>query len=126
MINRTEGLKTEDPVLYTGIWVPSVTAKSINDRDVYETRGAFVRYLSSNQILYISMSETPFFIKNIQEPIVRSGEMIFNNILFSTMCLELFALSFLMFKLAILPIVKQILFRIKKYRSSRFIRKTAF
>ncbi|UJR10746.1 hypothetical protein I4U23_014934 [Adineta vaga] len=111
VINRTEGLDINDPVTYSGIWIPTVTIRSLNDRIAYEQQGTYLRYLSSQQTISIALSETQFFIKNTQEPIARSGEVIFHNILFSTVCIELFGLAFLLFKLALLPLLK---FLIKK------------
>ncbi len=105
-INRTEGLEQDDPATYSGIWIPTLTIKSLNDELAYAQQGTFIRYLSSQQILFIDISETQFYIKNIQEPIARSGEILFHNILFSTVCIELFGLAFLIFKLALLPLLQ--------------------
>lgn len=106
VINRTEGLASNDPVTYSGIWIPTVTNDLIDDRLIYEKLGDHLRYLSSEQILSIDFSETQFFIKNSQEPIARAGEIFFHNVLFSTVCIELFALIFLLFKLVLLPLLR--------------------
>ena len=111
-INRTEGLQTSASVSYSGIWIPTLTVKSVNDRLIYEQQGAYLRYLAGQQVVLVSLSETPFFIKNTQEPIARSGEILFHNVLFSTVCIELFALAFLLFKLALLPVFRWILLTI--------------
>lgn len=112
-INRTEGLEQNDPATYSGIWIPTLTIKSLNDQFAYQQQGTFIRYLSSQQILLIDFSETQFYIKNIQEPIARSGEIIFHNILFATVCIELFGLAFLIFKLALLPLLQLVVFKLE-------------
>jgi hypothetical protein len=60
-INRTEGLNIDDPVTYSGIWIPTLTTKSLNDRIAYKQQGTYLRYLSSQQILLIELSETQFY-----------------------------------------------------------------
>ena len=54
-------------------------------------------------MLNIIISEASFFVKNRQSPIAKQPEVIFHNLLFTIVCLELFGLIFLLFKLALLP-----------------------
>jgi hypothetical protein len=115
VINRTEGLSSDDPNLYSGIWIPTITVKSLNDRAAYTQRGQYLRYLVSQQIVLLEISETQFFIRNTQEPIARAGEILFHNILFSTVCLELFGLAFLIFKLALLPLTRYFVSKVEFY-----------
>ncbi|UJR13173.1 hypothetical protein I4U23_000196 [Adineta vaga] len=119
VINRTESLYDNDPIIFSGIWIPTITIKSLNDRIAYEQQGNYIRYLSSQQILSIEFSETQFFIKNIQEPIAKSREIIFHNILFSTVCIELFGLAYLLFKLVVLPMAQWIFAEIMNRYSKR-------
>ncbi|CAF1184311.1 unnamed protein product [Adineta ricciae] len=126
VINRTESLYDNDPVVFSGIWIPTVTIKSFNDRIAYEQQGDYIRYLSSRQILSIDFSETQFYIRNIQEPIAKSGEIIFHNILFSTVCIELFGLAYLLFKLVLFPAVHWIFIKIMNRYSSKTSSKTIF
>ena len=113
IINRTEGQQTDAPATYSGIWIPTITTKSLNDRVAYEQQGTHLRYLPAQQIFSFEFTETQFFIKNTQEPIARSGEIIFRNILFSTVSIELFGLAFLLFKLALMPLLKLVLSKLK-------------
>ncbi len=125
-INRTEGLELNDPITYSGIWIPTLTIKSLNDEFAYEQQGTFLRYLSSQQILFMDFSETQFYIKNVQEPIARSGEIIFHNILFSTVCIELFGLAFLIFKLALLPLIQWAVHKLEHRRQNKTSKNTVF
>ena len=126
MINRTEGLASNDPVVYSGIWIPTLTVKSFNDHVIYSQLGTYLRYLSPRQIISIDFSETQFFIKNTQEPIARASEILFHNILFSTVCIELFALAFLLFKLVLLPLLRCFLVKIKYRRNEANKENTKF
>ena len=126
VINRTESLYDNDPVVFSGIWIPTVTIKSLNDRMAYEQQGDYIRYLSSQQILSIDFSETQFYIKNVQEPIAKSGEILFHNILFSTVCIELFGLAYLLCKLVLFPAVHWIFMKIMNRYSSKTSSKTIF
>jgi len=53
----------------------------------------------------LAITETPYYILNSQSPIARLPEIIFHDFLFTIMILELFGLMFLIFKLAIIPII---------------------
>lgn len=62
---------------------------------------------SANQtsvILTIDITETSYYIKNVQSPIAKRPEVIFRTLLFSFLCLELCALAFLLFKLILIPL----------------------
>ena len=77
-INRTKGLGVEDEVTYNGIWFPSLTILTSNDALLLAIHGEFFRYHSSK------MTESEFYVKNVQEPISRAYEIIFETILFSS------------------------------------------
>jgi hypothetical protein len=55
------------------------------------------------------VSETIFYINNEQQPIARTGEVIFHNILFTTTVIGIFGLAFLLFKLTFMAILTRIL-----------------
>ena len=57
----------------------------------------------SSTTLTLAISETPFYIKNVQSPIAKKPEVLFRTLLFSFLCLEMFAMTFLVAKLIILP-----------------------
>jgi hypothetical protein len=56
--------------------------------------------------LTIINSETSFCIRNHQSPIAKQPEIVFHNLLFTIVCLEIFGLIFLFFKLALFPLGK--------------------
>ena len=111
VINRTDSLDYSSSNNYSGIWIPTTTHGSLNDRIMYEQRGDYARYLSTQHTLIVSFSETQFYVSNSQQPIARTGEVIFHNILFTTTILGIFALAFLLFKLTFIPIIQCIIKR---------------
>lgn len=115
-INMTQALDTKDPTLYSGLWMPTFTTVSLSDEAYYTEFGNYLRYTSSLTILQVVLDERPFFIKNIQQPIVRTAELIFHGLLFTSLCIELFAFSFLLTKLLIVPLLRSIKFLWKKIR----------
>jgi hypothetical protein len=106
VINRTESLDYSGSMNYSGIWIPTSTHGSLDDHLVYDQQGAFLRYLSTQQTLIVSFSETLFYVINRQEPTSRMGEIVFHNVLFTTTIIGIFALAFLLFKLTFMAILQ--------------------
>ena len=77
--------------------------QTLSDDLFFARQGEHLRYLSAQTNIIVQLSETPFYVKNTQDPIARRTEIIFHNILFTTVALELFGLVFLIFKLIFLP-----------------------
>ena len=69
VINRTTGLSTSDGTTYSGIWIPTFTAEAINDALFYIQQGAYLRYSTNVTTFQVTFVETPFFIKNTQDPV---------------------------------------------------------
>ena len=107
-INMTQALVTSDPTEYSGIWLPTFGFVPLSDEAYYQESGNYLRYTSSLTILQVSLDERPFFIKNIQQPIVRTAELIFHGLLFTSLCIELFAFAFLITKLLLVPLSRWI------------------
>ena len=105
VINVTEALSSGDS-RYGGIWYPTFTFSS-NDMFVTAERYALSSNLSSTT-LTIDISETSYYIKNVQSPIGKQPEVIFRTLLFAFLCLELCAMAFLICKLLLIPIGKKV------------------
>ena len=58
--------------------------------------------------LSLSIGETSYYIKNVQSPIAKRPEVVFRTLLFSFLCLELCAMSFLIVKLIIVPVFQKV------------------
>ena len=66
------------------------------------------RYVTSANLtsttLTLTISETSYYIKNVQSPIAKQPEVLFRTLLFSFLCLEMCAMTFLMAKLIVVPL----------------------
>jgi len=79
--------------------------------------GHYVRYTFVMTTLLIVFDERSFYIKNIEEPIVRKRQVIFQALLFTSLAIELFGFSFLLVRLFIIPNIRRILSVFQKYRN---------
>ncbi|CAF2880583.1 unnamed protein product [Rotaria sp. Silwood2] len=115
-INMTYPLSESDQTNYSGLWTPTFTTVSLSDEEYYVEFGNYLRYTSSLTIIQIMLDERPFFIKNTQQPIARTAVLIFKALLFTSLCIELFAFLFLIIKLFIVPLLRSIFYLWKKCR----------
>ncbi len=69
--------------------------------------------------LSIIISETSFYIKNNQAPIAKRPEIVFHNLLFTIVFLEIFGLVFLLFKLIFIPLFEHLQHRKKFHQNIR-------
>ena len=80
------------------------------------------RYVTSANLtsttLTLAISETSYYIKNVQSPIAKKPEVIFRTLLFSFLCLEMCAMTFLIFKLIIVPLYHKIQERLPGHRTN--------
>jgi hypothetical protein len=105
VINRTESLEADGEPQFSGVWLP-VFSGSLNQMFVDESEYKYAT--SSSTVLSIVISETSYYTLNAQWPITDEDELIFTNLLFTIVCLEIFGLGFLIFKLIIIPLIKRI------------------
>ncbi|CAF1582698.1 unnamed protein product [Rotaria magnacalcarata] len=105
-VNMTHALSEADPNRYSGIWIPTFSTVALSDEQYYNEFGNYLRYTSSLTVIQIVIDERPFYIKNIEQPIVRTAELVFKGLLFTSLCIELFAFAFLIIKLLILPVIR--------------------
>jgi hypothetical protein len=108
IINRTQALNVAEATLYSGLWMPTFTTISLSDEAYYVEFGNYLRYTSSLTVVQVTFDERPFFVKNIQQPIARATELIFHGLLFTSLCIELFAFTFLLIKLFVIPVFRGI------------------
>ncbi|CAF0896112.1 unnamed protein product [Didymodactylos carnosus] len=100
VINETLPMVGEDST-YSGLWIPSF---SVNLQNLFLSSNDYISSTLSETTLTIVMSETSYYIKNKQQPIAKQPEVIFHCLLFTIVCLEIFGLIFLIFKLLLLPL----------------------
>jgi hypothetical protein len=100
LINETKPM-TGDESEFSGIYIPTFT---VDMNSLFVTNDQYVTSALTTTILTIVITETPYYVKNLQEPIVRQSELIFRNLLFTIVCLEIFGLVFLTHKLVFKPL----------------------
>jgi hypothetical protein len=99
VVNETLSIDGDDSI-FGGIYIPTFT---VDQNSLFFTGDQFVRSTLTSTTLKLVLSETPYYVKNLQQPIAKSSEIIFQNLLFITVCLELFGLLFLSYKLLFKP-----------------------
>jgi hypothetical protein len=105
LINRTYPLSEDGQTEFSAIWLPFFS-DTLDQMFVDETEYKYAT--SSSTVLSIVISETSYYILNTQRPIAAEDELIFTNLLFTIVCLEIFGLGFLIFKLIIIPFLKRV------------------
>jgi len=103
IVNQTNPLDSDGLTIYSAIWFATYTVQ-IDQLFVSEDRYSFFTRTQTN--LSATISESIYYVKNEQEPIARQTEVIFHNLLFTIVVLELFGLLFLICKLFIVPLVR--------------------
>jgi hypothetical protein len=105
VINYTYPLEEGDETQFSAVWLPSFSA---NLDQMFVDENEYIRATSLNTVLSIVISETPYFVLNVEKPITDKDELVFSNLLFTIVCLEIFGLGFLLFKLIIFPLLRRI------------------
>jgi hypothetical protein len=105
VINQTLPLVDGGPEEYDGLWIGSFT---INYYDSFVSETDYMLSTSTpstETILTMTISETDNYILNEQDPIAKQDEIIFHNLLFTIVILEIFGIIFLIFKLMLVPLL---------------------
>ncbi|CAF2732447.1 unnamed protein product [Rotaria sp. Silwood2] len=102
VINETLPMEGEEGN-FTGIYILTY---GTNTDSLFLSQDQYGRSTSQETIMTIVISETPFYVKNVQEPIAKQAEIIFRTILFTIVCLEIFGLVFILYKLILEPIYR--------------------
>ncbi|UJR19957.1 hypothetical protein I4U23_023089 [Adineta vaga] len=113
-INRTEPLDNNQSVKYSGLWIPLITGNDITTKTLLKSTDNYIRYLRFSTTISIRLLESQFFIQNTQQPIARRNEILFRNVLFLGVVIEIFSLTFLISKLLLLPISRLIYYYLFK------------
>jgi hypothetical protein len=105
VINRTYPLATEGESQFNGVWFPTLSG---NLDQMFVDENEYRYATSSSTIFSIVISQTSYYVLNTQWPITDEEELIFTDLLFTIVCLEIFALGLLIFELIIIPLIKWI------------------
>ena len=116
VVNQTAPLSNNGLPKFSGIWSSSF---SVNSDELFsnETRYSFFYRTQTN--ISVSISQSIFYVSNLQEPIARQTEVIFRSLLFTIVVLEVFGLLFLVVKLLLGPLFRVIVACFHKFRAQR-------
>jgi hypothetical protein len=105
VINQTYPLSEDGETQFSAVWSPTFSG-SLDQMFVDESEYNYGT--SSSSVISIMMSETTYYIMNVERPITDEDELIFTNLLFTIVCLEIFGIGFLIFKIMIIPTVSYV------------------
>jgi hypothetical protein len=100
VINETVSMGGEDSK-FSGIFIPTF---EVDLNDILLSSNEYILSTLSSTILLISIQESSYYEKNLQKPMAKKGEVFFEAILFTMVCLGLFRLLLLLYKLTVKPI----------------------
>ncbi len=103
VINITEPIDSSQETEYNSLFIPTFLVNM--DQMLIDAADYAVQMITQTSVSLV-ISETPYYINNRQSPIAKSSEIIFHNILFLIVCLEMSGLVFLIFKLFVLPFIQ--------------------
>ena len=116
MVNHTGPLKIDGLSTFIAIWASSFNV-NLDELFTNESRYTFFQRVQTN--ISVSINPSIFYVSNLQEPIARQTEIIFRNLLFSIVALEVFGLVFLLVKLLLVPIFAKMLACLHKHRAKK-------
>ncbi|CAF4620434.1 unnamed protein product, partial [Rotaria socialis] len=105
IVNQTDPLNSADWPIFSAIWSSSFDV--ITD-ELFTVENRYTFFQRSQTNISITIQKSIYYVNNQQEPIARQTEIIFHNLLFTIVVLELFCLLFLINKLLISPLYHNI------------------
>ncbi|CAF3360232.1 unnamed protein product [Rotaria socialis] len=105
LMNRTYPLDENDATEFSAIWT-AYTSYDIDQNFIDENDYKYVTSLGTT--VTVSISEASYYISNTQRPITDQAELIFTDLLFTIVCVEIFGLLFLIVRLIIIPLAKRL------------------
>lgn len=112
IINKTQPLDNSHYYDYSAMWAPTSIS---NPAKLFLTFDEYLYYGLLKTKFTLSITEMSYYVMNNQKPITKQAELIFHNLLFTTVCMELFGLGYLAIKLFLLPIFHQFRTFIEKH-----------
>ncbi|CAF4147851.1 unnamed protein product, partial [Adineta steineri] len=114
IVNQTDPLNVNDLSKYSATWFATY---GVRTDELFTEQDRYSFFQRSQTNLTITIAEDVYYVKNLQQPIARQTEVIFHNLLFTIVVLELFGLLFLVCKLLIVPLVRRIHERVHRYHA---------
>ena len=106
VVNVTQSPSDDGNDIYDGRWYPKISSDSLSDELVLDQYGQYMRYVNDRTSFSIDIFEESYFLQNNQKPIVQVTALTFHTLLFISLIIEIFATTFLLFKLCCLPMFR--------------------
>ena len=116
ILNQTAPLNTDELPTFSAIWSSSFNALT-DELFTNETRYTFFYRTQTN--ISITVSQSIFYVSNVQQPIARPAEVFFRCLLFTIVVLEVFGLLFLLVKLLLAPMFRGIITCVHQHRARK-------
>ena len=100
IVNETAPLNSDDLATFSAVWSSSFNVNS-DELFTNESRSTFFYRKQTN--ITVAISESIFYVSHLQQPIARQIEVVFRNLLFTIIVLEVFGFVFLLTKLLLVP-----------------------
>ncbi|CAF0839911.1 unnamed protein product [Adineta ricciae] len=111
IVNQTDPLSSNGLSTFSAIFSSSFNVNS-DMLFTNETRYTFIYRTATN--ITVTITEDNFYVSNLQQPIARQTEVIFHNLLFTIVVLEVFGLVYLVVKLFLIPVCQSMSTRLQK------------
>ncbi|CAM4833787.1 unnamed protein product [Rotaria magnacalcarata] len=116
IVNETAPLNMNGLSTFSAIWTYSF---NVETGELFQKESQYTFFYRSQTNISIIIGQNTFYIKNLQQPIVQQTELIFHNLLFAIVVLEVFGLLFLIIKLLFAPILGATFIRLYFYLSKK-------
>ena len=116
IVNQTAPLSTDGSSTFSAIW--SSSFNSVMD-ELFTNESRYTFFYRAQTNISVTVSESIFYVKNLQQPIARQAEVVFRCLLFTIVVLEVFGLSFLLVKLLLAPMFREIVAYLKHLRTKK-------
>ena len=112
IVNQTDPLSTDGSPTFSAIWSSSLNAIT---HDLFTNESRYTFFYRTQTDINVTVSESIFYVSNVQQPIARQTEIIFRCLLFTIVVLEVFGLLFLLVKLLLAPMFRRVAACLRHY-----------
>ena len=116
IVNQTAPLNTDGSSKFSAIWSSSFHA--VTD-ELFTNESRYTFFYRTQTNISVTVSQSIFYVSNLQQPIARQAEVIFRCLLFTIVVLEIFGLLFLLVKLLLVPMFRGTVTCLKKHRARK-------
>ena len=113
IVNETAPLNNDGLAAFSAVWSSSF---NVNSDELFTNESRYTFFYRKQTNISVVISESIFYVSNLQQPIARQIEVVFRNLLFTIIVLEVFGLVFLLSKLLLVPLYRKAIAFLHRYR----------